>query len=49
VLDQALLATARADAFEIVQRDPQLMQAEHELLRNVYRSKYKQKEELILY
>lgn len=49
VQDQALLVTARQDAFSIIQRDRQLMLPEHEILRNIYMSKYKKKEELILY
>lgn len=49
VRDQAILALARKDAFEIILHDPQLMQEEHKLLRNIYLSKYHKKEELILY
>ncbi len=49
VQDQAILAQARKDAFEIVLRDPQLMQEEHKLLRIIYLSIYMKKEELILY
>ncbi|MCB5287487.1 MAG: ATP-dependent DNA helicase RecG [Candidatus Cloacimonetes bacterium] len=49
VRDQAILTLARKDAFEIVLLDPQLMQEEHKLLRIIYLSKYRKKEELILY
>lgn len=47
--DQQILAQARSDAFAIVQADPYLELPEQELIRNIYFSKYKQKEELILY
>ncbi|MCB5251841.1 MAG: ATP-dependent DNA helicase RecG [Candidatus Cloacimonadaceae bacterium] len=49
VQDQAILTLAREDAFGIVLQDPQLMQDEHKLLRNIYLSKYHKREALILY
>ncbi|MDD4276408.1 MAG: ATP-dependent DNA helicase RecG [Candidatus Cloacimonetes bacterium] len=49
VQDQAILALARTDAFDIVLQDPQLMRDEHKLLRKIYLSKYAKREELILY
>jgi len=49
ILDQSILSLARKDAFEIIKDDYQLIKAEHEKLRIIYLSKYKQKESLILY
>ncbi|HNQ43414.1 MAG TPA: ATP-dependent DNA helicase RecG, partial [Candidatus Cloacimonadota bacterium] len=49
VKDQMVLRLARADAFEIVQTDPELNLEEHALVKKIYLANYAKKEELILY
>nr|MDK2851062.1 ATP-dependent helicase RecG [Candidatus Cloacimonadota bacterium] len=49
IADQSILNLARKDAFEIINKDFQMIKPEHEKLRIIYLSKYKQKESLILY
>ncbi|MDD2597203.1 MAG: ATP-dependent DNA helicase RecG [Candidatus Cloacimonetes bacterium] len=49
IRDQHILALARSDAFTIVEKDAHLALPEQEFVRNIYFSKYRQKEELILY
>ncbi len=49
ISDQPILQVAREDAFSIVAEDAELVSPKHEKLRDVYISKYLQKEELIQY
>jgi ATP-dependent DNA helicase RecG len=49
VADQQILQSARADAFAIVEEDPNLSQNEYIKLRETYIAKYHKREELIQY